>query len=163
MTESQRTFSSTFIKDPIKLADFRKREEQEDLDEKARVAELASQKGYIEKKNKIEPFKYLINCVDEDLRNKPEATNDNFVIGIRPETIKICDKGGIQGEIYSAMPTGMETTLRIRVGNYILTSVVFGGITYAIGQMVNIKFDGEGIMLFSRISDRLIGLGKLDV
>lgn len=151
------------FKNPLKLADFRKREEQEDLDEKARIAELASQKGYIEKKNKIEPFKYLINCVDEEQRKKLDPTDDNFVIGIRPETIKICDKGGIQGEIYSAMPTGMETTLRIRVGNYILTSVVFGGITYAIGQMVNIKFDGEGIMLFSRISDKLIGLGKLDV
>ena len=151
------------FKEPLKLEDFRALEEKEAADEEAKVKELASQKGYIEKKNKIEPFKYLINCLDEDQRVKPDATNDNFVIGIRPETIKICDEGGIEGEIYSAMPTGMETTLRIRVGNYLLTSVVFGGITYAIGQMVRIKFDGEGIMLFSRISDKLIGLGKLEV
>ena len=101
--------------------------------------------------------------MDEEARVKTEPTDDNFVIGIRPETIKICESGGIQGEIYSAMPTGMETTLRIRVGNFILTSVVFGGITYDIGQMVNIKFDGDGIMLFSRKSDKLIGLGTISL
>ncbi len=147
--------------DPIKLTDFREREEKEDIDEKERLLELSKQKGYVEKKNKCEPFNYRINCVDEDSRVKPDATDDNFVIGIRPESISICEEGGIQGEIYSAMPTGMETTLRIRVGNFILTGVVFGGITYAIGQMVNIRFDGDGIMLFSRKSDKLIGLGTL--
>ena len=145
------------------LAVFRQIEDEVAELEKARIKDLAAQKGYVEKKNKIEPFKYHINCVDDDLRTRLEPSDETFVLGIRPEAISICEKGGIQGEIYSAMPTGMETTLRIRVGNYILTSVVFGGITYAIGQMVNIKFDGKGIMLFSRKSDSLIGLGQLTV
>ena len=118
---------------------------------------------YVEKKNVREPFRYQVNCVDDEARVKTEPTDDNFVIGIRPETIKICESGGLQGEIYSAMPTGMETTLRIRVGNYILTSVVFGGITYDLGQIVNIRFEGDGLMLFSRKTDKLIGLGSLNI
>jgi len=147
--------------DALKMAEFREREEKEDQEEKEKVALLSQQKGYVEKKNKREPFKYHISVVDEELRVMAGETEDDYVIGVRPEAISICEKGGIQGEIYSAMPTGMETTLRIRVGNFTLTSVVFGGITYQIGQMVRIKFDGNGMMLFSRKSDKLIGLGSL--
>jgi ABC-type sugar transport system ATPase subunit len=151
------------FKEQTDLNAWREQEAAEEKQEEEKVAKLATQKGYVEKKNVREPFRYQVNCVDEEARVKTEPTDDNFVIGIRPETIKICESGGIQGEIYSAMPTGMETTLRIRVGNFILTSVVFGGITYDIGQMVNIKFDGDGIMLFSRKSDKLIGLGTISL
>ena len=151
------------FKEQTDLNAWREQEAAEEKQEEEKVAKLATQKGYVEKKNVREPFRYQVNCVDEEARVKTEPTDDIFVIGIRPETIKICESGGIQGEIYSAMPTGMETTLRIRVGNFILTSVVFGGITYDIGQMVNIKFDGDGIMLFSRKSDKLIGLGTISL
>ena len=151
------------FKEQTDLNAWREQEAAEEKQEEEKIAKLATQKGYVEKKNVREPFRYQVNCVDEEARVKTEPTDDNFVIGIRPETIKICESGGIQGEIYSAMPTGMETTLRIRVGNFILTSVVFGGITYGIGQMVNIKFDGDGIMLFSRKSDKLIGLGTISL
>ena len=148
---------------PLKLEEFRVREEQEEIEEAEKVKQLSLQKGYVEKKNKREPFKYHVGVIDEELRTSFESADDTFVIGVRPEAISICEEGGILGEIYSAMPTGMETTLRIRVGNFTLTSVVFGGITYNIGQMVHIKFNGQGIMLFSRKSDKLIGLGSLEV
>ena len=59
------------------------------------------------------------------------------------------------------MPTGMETTLRIRVGNYLLTAVVFGGVVYKIGQHVRFSFSGENIMLFSRESGRRIVNGEM--
>ena len=39
------------------------------------------------------------------------------------------------------MPTGMETTVRIRIGDYLLTGVVFGGVLYRIGEKVRIDFD----------------------
>ena len=71
--------------------------------------------------------------------------------------------GKIEGEIYSAMPTGMETTVRIRMGNLLLTGVIFGGITYGIGQKVRFDITGDDIMIFSRSSGRLITTGSLDV
>ena len=61
------------------------------------------------------------------------------------------------------MPTGMETTVRIRVGNYLLTGVIFGGITYKIGEKVHIRFTGEGTTIFSRVNGRLVTTGKLEV
>ena len=36
--------------------------------------------------------------------------------------------------IYGAMPTGMESTVKLRVGDYLLTGVIFGGVTYQIGE-----------------------------
>ena len=46
----------------------------------------------------------------------PEITNEDLVLGIRPEFIDIADEGNLRGEIYGAMPTGMESTIKVRVG-----------------------------------------------
>ena len=83
--------------------------------------------------------------------------------GVRPEFIHICDDGPIEGEVFSAMPTGMETTVRIRVGNYLLTGVVFGGVIYKIGQKIRLAFAGDGATLFSRVNGRLVGCGELKI
>ena len=147
---------------PVDMNDWRREEDNAELARIARIDELSRQKGYVEKGNKDKTFDYKVMCVDESLRLKTEPTDDNYVIGIRPETVKISDYG-IEGEIYSAMPTGMETTLRIRIGNFIITGVVFGGITYDIGAKVHVSFEGDGLMLFSRKTGKLIGTGSLTV
>ena len=72
-------------------------------------------------------------------------------------------EGGIEGEIYSAMPTGMETTVRVKIGNYLLTGVTFGGVTYEIGEKVRIAFKPDGIMLFDKDSGELIGTGSAEI
>ncbi len=92
-----------------------------------------------------------------------EPDKQDWVIGVRPEFIRISDDGPIEGEVFSAMPTGMETTVRIRVGNYLLTGVVFGGVTYKIGQKVRIDFAGDGAVLFSRVNGRLVTRGRVKV
>ncbi len=103
----------------------------------------------VEKSNKDTTFKVHINYVDDSKAEVIEEPGDeDFMIGIRPEFINISENGAVEGEVFSAMPTGMETTVRIRVGNYLLTGVVFGGITYSIGQKVRFDFRGDSIMLF---------------
>ena len=115
-----------------------------------------------EKTNKDVPFNYPIAMVT-DVADDRTPDREDWVIGVRPEFVTICEDGPIEGEIFSAMPTGMETTVRIRVGNYLLTGVIFGGITYKIGEKVRIRFGGEGTTLFSRVNGRLIATGKLEV
>ena len=83
------------------------------------------------------------------------------MLGVRPEFVHLSDDGAIEGEIFSAMPTGMETTVKIRVGNFLLTGVVFGGVLYKIGQKVRLDFSGNAVMLFSRKNGRLIGTGSV--
>ena len=49
------------------------------------------------------------------------------------------------------------------MGNLLLTGVIFGGITFGIGQKVRFDITGDDIMIFSRSSGRLITTGSLDV
>lgn len=147
---------------PVDIAEW-KTEEQKQMDEKSVAAEAAKKdRKHVEKKNKDTRFRYPIVRVDDSDGERAEATEDDYVIGVRPEAIEICENGGVEGEIYSAMPTGMETTVRVRIGSLLLTGVVFGGITYALGQKVHIRIKGNDIMLFSRKSDRLISTGSLE-
>ena len=133
--------------------------------EEKRLAEEAKKlPGYVEKTNKDVPFPYHIARVEEpEVEKRPAPGREDFVIGVRPEFIRIDPNGAIEGEVFSAMPTGMETTLKIRVSAYLLTAVVFGGMVYKIGQKVRLSFSGENIMLFSRQNGKRIANGSFTV
>ena len=115
-----------------------------------------------EKTNKDVPFSYPVHTVEDEADDRTPDKED-WAVGIRPEFVSVCENGPIEGEVFSAMPTGMETTVRIRVGNFLLTGVVFGGVTYKIGQKVRISFAGDGATLFSRVNGRLVACGQVKV
>ena len=129
------------------------------------LAKKASQKGYVERSNKETNFKYHIAMIDqpEDYGDEIEYTDRDFVIGIRPEFVTIDASGKFEGEIYSSMPTGMETTVRVAIGNYLLTGVMFGGVVYKLGDKVKVDFKGKNAILFDRKSGKFIALGSLKV
>ncbi len=126
-------------------------------------AERKKDKKHVEKGNKDTRFKYPIARVEDILEEEAEITENDYVLGIRPEFMEIVKEGGIEGEIYSAMPTGMETTVRVKIGNYLLTGVTFGGVTYEIGEKVHIALQEGGIMLFDKGSGELIGTGSAEL
>ena len=126
------------------------------------IAEFNAKVRPAEKTNKDVPFSYPIAMVN-DVPDSKETDKEDWVVGVRPEFVSICEDGPVEGEVFSAMPTGMETTVRIRVGNFLLTSVVFGGITYKIGEKIRIRFTGNGATLFSRINGRLFATGSVEL
>ena len=130
---------------------------------KAEEAAKASKKGYVERDNKETNFKYHVSLIEseEDYGDEIEFTNNDFVIGIRPEFIQIDNNGKLAGEIYSSMPTGMESTLRVAIGNYLLTGVMFGGVVFKIGEKVNVNFKGNNAILFDRKTGKMICLGSI--
>ena len=130
----------------------------------AALKEAAKEKGYVEKGNKDETFRYHIDKVtdeDEALQEQPVLTNEDLVLGIRPEFIDITPDGAIEGEIYGAMPTGMESTVKVRIGDFLLTGVVFGSTLFKLGEKVRFNISGEKIMLFDRKGGKCIALGEL--
>ena len=141
-----------------RAAQAKRREEKAVVD-----AERKKDKKNVEKGNKDTLFKYPIARVEDVLDEEVEITDNDYVLGIRPEFVEIVKEGGLEAEIYSAMPTGMETTVRVRIGNFLLTGVTFGGVTYEIGQKVRIRFKGDGVMLFDRGSGELIGTGSVEI
>ena len=128
------------------------------------LKEAAKEKGYVEKGNKDETFKYHIAKVDDEddaLQEEPVLTNEDFVLGIRPEFIEIAPDGAIEGEIYGAMPTGMESTIKVRVGEFLLTGVVFGSTLFKIGEKIRFNISGDKVMLFDRKGGKCMSLGSL--
>ena len=136
----------------------RKKEEREEEQKKR-----AEEKGNVEKGNKDETFRYPISYVSgEEGEFHPETmTNEDLLLAVRPEFIDIKSGEGIEGEIYGVMPTGMETTVKIRVGEYLLTGMVFGSDIFSIGEKLKLSFKGMKLMLFDRKSGERIANGSL--
>ena len=125
----------------------------------------SQEKGYVEKGNKDEPFRYHIAKVEEEddsLQEDPVLTNEDLVLGIRPEFLNITAEAPLKGEIYGAMPTGMESTIKVYVNGFLLTGVVFGSSLFTIGEQHSVSFTGHHIMLFDRQSGDCIALGSLE-
>lgn len=142
---------------------FQERERLEQEKEAAR-AELLKDKRAVEKSNKDEAFRYHIAKVDESdyaIEDEPVITNEDFVLGIRPECIRLEETGAVPAVIYGAMPTGMESTLKLRIGKFLLTGVVFGSVTFRLGEETGISITGSDILLFDRKSGKLISSGRL--
>nr|WP_326185303.1 ATP-binding cassette domain-containing protein [uncultured Oscillibacter sp.] len=150
---------------PLDLADwFAKADAADDAKREAEAAK-AREKGHVEKGNKDARFRYHVAKVneEEDFGDEEVLTDEDLVLGVRPEFLDIRENGALEGEIYSAMPTGMETTVKVRIGEFLLTGVVFGGVLYQIGQKVRVDFRGNDVVVFSRKNGRLITRGSLTV
>ena len=127
--------------------------------------EKAAQKSYVEKSNKDETFRYHIAKVveyDDSMQEEPVLTNRDLVLGIRPEFLDIVDDSCLEGEIYGAMPTGMESTIKVRIDDFLLTGVIFGSSLFTIGTKAPISISGKNIMLFDRQSGQCIAVGSLE-
>jgi multiple sugar transport system ATP-binding protein len=140
-------------------------EDKKDAEKAEKAKEALKDKKNVEKGNKDTVFRYHIAKVDEteDFGDKRESDNGDFVLGVRPEFLDIREDGAIEAEVFSAMPTGMETTVKLRVDDFLLTGVVFGGILYKIGQKVRFSFRGNSLMLFSRKNGRMIAQGSIEI
>ncbi|MBL7006756.1 MAG: ABC transporter ATP-binding protein [Spirochaetia bacterium] len=84
-----------------------------------------------------------------------------LLLGVRPEDIEICDEGTIEAAIYSTLPSGMETIVKLDIAGLLVTCVVFGGVDFPIGSRVKIAFNAKNYVLFDRESERNIASGTL--
>lgn len=91
------------------------------------------------------------------------AQGADVILGVRPEYIAITDKGRIQASVYTTLPTGMETTVRIMMSGELISAVVFGSVDYPVDQEIRIDFVGDNIVLFDKETTKKIGLGRLVV
>ena len=150
--------------EPLDLAEWVKCDYAKDREIAEWRAELLKDKRNVEKGNKDTVFKCHIAKVDEtEFEEEHPAGDNDFILGIRPEAIQISEKGKISAEVYSSMPTGMETTVRLRVGKLLLTGVSFGKNTFALEEKVRFDFGKSEVVLFSARSGRLVSTGTLEL
>ena len=82
------------------------------------------------------------------------------VIGIRPEYIHISEKGATEATVYSTLPSGMETTLKLDLNGSQLTAVIFGDVDYPIDSKVRFDLSRQAI-LFDKVTGKNICRGDL--
>lgn len=141
------------------------RDKEEALKKQA-IDEMSKQKGYVEKENKDVKFQYHVDKIEAHsfVRQEEESiTNADFVLGVRPELFEINDDGALDGIIHGAMPTGMESTIKIRIGDFLLTAVIFGNHTYELGKEIKFDITSDAVMLFDRKSGQYITSGSLEI
>ena len=85
------------------------------------------------------------------------------VLGVRPEFLPLTEDGAIAGHVYSTLPTGMETTLRVACGDAMLTSVVFGSVDYPVDTPVRLSMTGSRLALFDKASGHSVGVGSVEM
>jgi multiple sugar transport system ATP-binding protein len=91
-----------------------------------------------------------------------EKIERNAILGIRPEYITN-SKNGVEAIVYSSLPGGMETTIKLDVNGTILTSVEFGIIDYPVDTKIKIKFTSENIVLFNGLTKERVANGSLNI
>ena len=150
---------------PFSLEAWHQQQAKEKQQAEAIHQKQLADKKHVEKENRDEVFKYHMSKIHEEedsLKGEVALTNEDFVLGVRPECIEVTETGAFEGIIYGAMPTGMESTLKIAVGDYLLTGVVFGSTVYQIGTKIHFNLSGEEILLFDRHSGKRLASGQVE-
>ena len=90
-----------------------------------------------------------------------ENLGGEAVLGVRPEFLPIQQNGAVEGRVYSTLPTGMETTVKVECGDTMLTSVVFGNVDYPVDMPIRLAINGDGLMLFDQKSGNAVAQGSI--
>lgn len=89
---------------------------------------------------------------------------ESLLLGVRPENIEISDEGDIEAKVYAALPSGMETVVKLDVQGLILTAVVFGDSEFHINDQVKIRFRTKKNHLFHKDEEgKRVASGELDL
>ena len=113
-------------KKSVDIAETVKRLDAEMLAADIKLEHVPKGNKKVEKDNVSKAFQprfLTVNMDEADIETMRD--NAEFVVGVRPEAVSIHEHGALEGEVFSAMPAGMETTVRIKISNFLLTGVVF--------------------------------------
>lgn len=99
---------------------------------------------------------------DQNMKIADAGVRKSVILGIRPEYIKIEENGINKGIIFSTLPSGTETTVKININDTIITSLVFGSVDYNVDREVSFDFSGNSIVLFDRETGDNLAIGRLE-
>lgn len=108
-----------------------------------------------------------LKCLGLQARFIPNSpcspTSSRTILGIRPEYLTISDTGKIDATVYSALPSGMETTVKIRLHEQLLSSVVFGAKDFPVDHPIKCSIEGDAICLFDADSTACVAMGRIEI
>lgn len=84
-----------------------------------------------------------------------------YTLGLRPENIVLAESGGLPAKIYSTLPSGMETVVRLDLEGIRLTAVVFGSVDFKVNEQVQVAFSSPANILFDAAGNN-VAEGKVE-
>ena len=91
------------------------------------------------------------------------APGTEMTLGIRPENIVLSESEGMPATVVATLPSGMETIVRLSLGQVELTAVVFGTIDFKVDQVLHLSFKTDKHILFDGASGANAAHGALSV
>ena len=108
---------------------------------------------------------YAVRFLGEMGKFVPRETVDlkdgSYVLGIRPELIRISDTGALTMSAYATLPSGLETTIKLKKGETIISSIQFGAIDYEVDRELHCDIIGDRACLFEKDSTGLAAMGSV--
>ena len=90
-----------------------------------------------------------------------DYTGGDVILGIRPEYFEIAENGRIPATAYSTLPAGMETTVKVKVGEEFISIVVFGLIDYKVDEKIRFNINGNRICMFDANTTDIVAQGEI--
>lgn len=124
--------------------------------------------NFVEVKNeKSEQNKAVFNFENYEITFESDKIKEKisegkeYILGMRPEDIKINEEKKISAEIYSTLPSGKETVIKAKINERILTLLAFGRVDFKIGEEISLGFDADTYLIFDKDTKKLISSGKI--
>ena len=102
------------------------------------------------------------NTVEFAATQELTIPNDkSLVLGIRPEYLQISEDGELEATVFSSLPSGMETIVKLKSGGMLLTSVLFGNKDFKVDEKVFLSSNSTLCSLYDRDSGEMQYQGKI--
>ncbi|MBA7570577.1 hypothetical protein ES708_12330 [subsurface metagenome] len=82
------------------------------------------------------------------------SQNDEIVLGIRPEDIKIDHKNGEEAEVYVVEHMGMQVLVTVKLGNLQIRILTAPPFTKKMGENIKLHFNADKIHLFDKNTEK---------
>ena len=92
---------------------------------------------------------FSVNNSTIQLSGAPVSLPDQFVLGIRPEDVRLNGSGQFNGRIVLTEPLGVETIIHVRSGDLVLLSIVPGAAAFGIDTDIQFDIVRERLHFFS--------------
>ncbi len=89
-----------------------------------------------------------------------QGIDGDVTVGFRPEFMKIAEDGKISATVYSTLPSGLETTIKLKIGEEIISSVVFGASDYVTDEELRCNIAGSNVCVFDKDGQK-VAMGQL--
>ena len=89
--------------------------------------------------------------------------NQKVIIGVRPEYVEFKKGSKLDANVYSSLPSGVETIVKLKIDNLEVTSVVFGSVDFEVNKSVKIDFTGDKCLIFDKQSGKLLSQGSFKI